>query len=256
MKNSTLQAINEGKKAIGTFFHTGSATTMECLGMTGMDYVIVDTEHGPFDVESSAEFIRAAKLRQITPFVRIKDSGRSSVLKMLDIGAEGLIIPNIHTVEEAKQLVDYGKYLPVGNRGIGMARACGFGYEEFAKDIGNYLAVCNRETLIIPQCETAGSLNHIEEIAAIDGIDGIFIGPFDLSAAMGILGQFDSDEFQKAIARILKACQDNGKISMIYSGSIEASKQYLAQGFDAVAYRMDTNLFIEAVTDIVQAIRD
>lgn len=255
MNNSTLQSFKDGIKTIGTFFQTGSATTMECLGLAGMDYAIIDTEHGPFDVESTAEFIRAAKLRQISPFVRVKDSSRSSILKMLDIGAEAIIVPNVHSLDEVKEIVSHGKYLPIGNRGFGMGRACGFGYMDFAKDIKQYMATCNREALIIPQCETLGSLEQIEAITALEGVDGIFVGPFDLSASMGMLGQFDNTEFIQAVHRILKACKTNNKISMIFASSIQDAKAKLNQGFDSVAYRIDTNIYTEAVMDIVQALR-
>jgi len=100
MRNEIRQKLQDGEKVIGTFFEIGGATAVECLGLADLDFFIIDTEHGPFDVESSSDFIRAAELRKIAPFVRIKDATRSSVLKMLDIGAKALIIPCINSVEE------------------------------------------------------------------------------------------------------------------------------------------------------------
>ncbi len=100
------------------FFEIGSSIAVESLGIAGLDFLIIDTEHGPFDVESTMEYIRAAELKDLTPFVRVKDRTRSSILKMLDIGAKGLIIPFIKTVEDAEKIVEYGKYFPVGKRGF------------------------------------------------------------------------------------------------------------------------------------------
>ena len=120
MKNLLKEKMIKGEKVVGTFFELGGNTAIECLGLSGLDFLIIDTEHGPFDIESSMDFIRTAELRNITPFARIKDISRTSVLKMLDIGAKGLIVPCVETALEVKNLVEWAKYYPLGKRGFFM----------------------------------------------------------------------------------------------------------------------------------------
>jgi 4-hydroxy-2-oxoheptanedioate aldolase len=255
MKNLLKEKMMKGEKAVGTFFELGGNTAVECLGLTGLDFLIIDTEHGPFDIESSMDFIRTAELRNITALARIKDITRPSVLKMLDVGAKGLIVPCVETVEQVKDLVQWAKYYPVGKRGFFMARPAGYGYESFAQNVDEYFRICNEETLLIPQCETMGCLENIEEIVNIEGVDGIFIGPYDLSIGMGKPAQFSDPEFTQALARILKACKEAGKFSFIYTGSNAAAKQYLADGFDAVAVSMDAAVYINAYIALVSEIK-
>lgn len=255
MKNLLKEKMDQNQQVLGTFFESGSISLAECLGHTGLDFFIVDTEHGPFDVESTADFIRAAELNAITPLVRIKEISRSAVLKMLDIGAKGLIIPCVETVEEVKNLVEYGKYFPLGKRGFAPARAAGFGFKEFAKNVPTYFETCNRETLLIPQCETLGCLKNIEEIVNIDGVDGIFVGPYDLSIAMGKPAQFDNPELIEAIQLILETCRKAGKYSFIYGGTPEKVSQYFADGFQGVTYSMDTIIYTQAFQKITAELR-
>ncbi len=255
MSKDIRQKLQDGEKVVGTFFEIGGSTAVECLGLSGLDFFIIDTEHGPFDVESSADFIRAAQLRKIAPFVRIKDAARPSVLKMLDIGAKALIVPCINSVEEVQKLVEYGKYYPVGMRGFAPTRVSGFGFEEFAADINHYFEFCNKSTMIIPQCETLGCLEHIEEIAAIEGVDGIFIGPYDLSISFGKPGQFNDPEVVHAFDRVVKACKAAGKFALIYAGSEEVAKKYLEDSFDGVAYNMDAIVYINAYKNIIKNIK-
>ena len=185
-----------GEKTLGTFMKLGTATAAECLGLAGLDYLIIDTEHGPFNPQSALDFIRAAKLYNITPLARVQEISRAAILKLLDVGAMGLIIPCVNTVEEAKTIVSYGKYAPVGERGVANTAGSGFWFEDYASHgMPAYFETSNRETLLFPQCETLGCLEHLEEIVILPGIDGIFVGPFDLSTAMGIPGQFDKPEF-------------------------------------------------------------
>ena len=254
MKNAIKEKMRSGEKVLGTFFELGGNTAVECLGLAGLDFFIIDTEHGPFDVESAMNFIRAGELRGISPLVRVKDTTRPSILKMLDIGAMGLIIPCVQTLDEVRRLVEYGKYYPIGQRGFAPARKSGFGFEPFAQEIGAYFEICNRETMIIPQCETRGCLEHIEEVAAVPGIDGIFVGPYDLSVALGKPAQFTDPEIVGAIARILAACKTAGKFSFIYAGNKDSAKKFFADGFDGVAYGMDAIVYINAYKELIQEI--
>ncbi|HWR62319.1 MAG TPA: aldolase/citrate lyase family protein [Clostridia bacterium] len=255
MKNLLKEKMQKGEKAVGTFFELGSDTAVECLRHTGLDFFIIDTEHGPFDIESSMGFIRTAELGNVTPLARVREISRSAVLKMLDIGAKGLIVPCVDSLEQVKSLVEWAKYHPVGKRGFFTARPAGYGYESFTRNIDEYFRICNEETLLIPQCETVGCLESIEEIVNTEGVDGIFIGPYDLSIGIGKPAQFDNPEFTGAVARVLKACKAAGKFSFIYTGSNTMAKQYLSQGFDAVAASMDAAVFIDAYRALVSEIK-
>jgi len=257
MKNELKIKMENGFPVIGTFFELGDPTAVECLGLSGMDFLVIDTEHGPFDVESTMNLVRAAELRSVEPLVRIKDHTRASVLKMLDIGAKGLIIPNIETVEQVKEIVDYGKYYPVGHRGFAPTRCGGYGFVEHAvEDINEYFKMSNNETMIIPQCETKKCLENIEQIVSIDGVDGIFIGPYDLSIALGIPAQFSNPTFVQSIDRILKACKDAGKFAFIFCGSVDTARKYIKDGFNGIAYSLDTNIFINALKNHIKQIKE
>lgn len=237
MKSTEKRA--SGGRLFGTFFELGGATAAECLGLAGLDFFIIDTEHGIYNQESIAQVIRVAALRGAAPYVRIADASRPNVLRALDMGAKALIIPDIRTPEEVASLVEYGKYFPIGRRGYAPTRSSGFGFEGQAGGLEAYFEDRNRETLLLPQCETAECLAHIEEIAAIDGVDGIFLGPYDLSVALKKPGQLDTPEHRAATARILAACKGAGKLAFTYAGTMEAARQYCADGFDGIAYSMD-----------------
>ncbi|WP_422487030.1 HpcH/HpaI aldolase family protein [Gudongella sp. DL1XJH-153] len=248
--------LDEGKNVLGTFFELGSEEVVESLGYTGLDFIIVDTEHGPYNAESTARFTRAAEVVQLTTLVRVTDISRPSMLRNLDIGAKGLIVPCVETVDEVKKLVEWSKYTPVGKRGYFKARSAGYGEKEFAKDLGEYFQTCNRETLLIPQCETIGCLENIEEIMSIEGVDGIFVGPFDLSIGLGIPAQFDNPKFKAALNRILKAAKDNNKYSFIFSTDAASARKMFELGYQGVAVGMDAGFLISSVKSAVSEIMD
>lgn len=192
MRNRFFEKYIAGEHSLGTFTHLLSAPAIEALARAGLDYVIIDMEHSPIGAEHAAELVGVASGAGLAPFVRVDELSRSPILKMLDVGAAGLIVPQLETVEQARQLVGWAKFAPVGNRGYCPSRDGGWGLDEnYAGGMSGYMDWANRNTMLIPQCETAGCLEHIEEIVAIEGVDGIFIGPFDLSIALGIPGRFD-----------------------------------------------------------------
>ena len=251
MKNRLLELAAQGRPALGTFYELGGIAAAECLGIAGLDFMVVDTEHGPYDVESALTAITAASRRDCAPLVRGKDVTRPSVLKMLDVGAKGLIVPDVRSVEEVRRLVEYAKYYPLGRRGFAPTLASGYGFDQEAADVESYFALCNRETLLLPQCETVGCLEHIEEITAMDGVDGIFVGPFDLSIALGHPGEFNAPVVHDAILRVQAACKRSGKLSIIFTGSAAASRQRFAEGFDSVTMGMDSLFYVEMYKNLV-----
>ncbi len=256
MENKLKKKIEEGEPVIGTFFCLNSVLAVECIGLAGLDFLVIDSEHSPADVENTLNFILAAELRGITPLVRIKNHNRDSILKMLDIGAKGLVIPCIEKPEEVRNIVKYGKYYPLGQRGVAMARSGGFGFKAFSGgDIEEYFQICNQETILIPQCETSGFLENIEEICSLSGIDGIFIGPYDLSVALKKPAKFDAPEFLAAIKRILKVAKDAGKFIFIHANNIKEAKQYLKDGFNGVTLNQDVVLLTKTYKEAVDEIR-
>ncbi|MEI3347104.1 MAG: aldolase/citrate lyase family protein [Dysosmobacter sp.] len=242
--------------SVGTFTQLSSTVAVECLGRTGLDYVLIDTEHSAVGIEFLSSAITAADAAGIVPLVRINDITRSKVLQPLDYGAQGLIVPAVETVDQVRRLVEYAKFPPVGNRGFCPTRDGGYGYDEISmQGTEAYFAHANRETLLIPQCETVGCLEHIEEITAMDGVDGIFVGPFDLSIALGRPMAFDCDEMRAALDRILNACHKNNKMAFIFCGDAQAAKTRAAQGFDSVTAGLDIMALVDSYRAMVQDIR-
>ncbi len=242
--------------SVGTFTQLTSTVAVEALGRTGLDYVLIDTEHSAVGIEFLSSAITAADAAGIVPLVRINDIARSKVLQPLDYGAQGLIVPAVETVEQVRRLVEYAKFPPVGNRGFCPTRDGGYGYDEVSmQGTDVYFAHANQETLMIPQCETVGCLEHIEEITAMDGVDGIFVGPFDLSIALGRPMAFDCDEMRAALDRILNACHKNNKMAFIFCGDAQAAKARAAQGFDSVTAGLDIMALVDSYRAMVQDIR-
>lgn len=247
MDNSLQGKLEQNKKPVGTFFSMGSCEAVEALGIAGMDYVVLDKEHGPYGVETVQQFIRAAERRNITPIVRVKDFARASILKVLDIGAQGIIIPMIKTRQEVLQAVEYAKYYPQGRRGVAFTRSSSYGD---VKSLEDYFKEANEKTLVFPQCETRECVENIDDILDVEAVDGVFIGPYDLSQALGKPGQISDWEIQDIIDRILTACREHGKYSLIYAPDKESAISYFKRGFDSVAIGMDILLYIDTFKDI------
>lgn len=254
MENTLKQKLAAGAQPIGTFFNTASVSLMECLGRTGLDFAIIDNEHSPIEAETTAALVRASELSGICPLARVREISRPAVLKLLDVGVQGLIVPNVKTLAQVQELVNYAKYYPIGQRGFCPSRKDGWGFDGLGS-VPETMRHFNGETLLFPQCETAEALAIIEDICAVDGVDGIFVGPFDLSISMGVPGQFDAPEFQAAVTRIVAACRAAGKYCMFFTGTADGVIDGFRRGFDAMAYSLDAALFIQSVKRDVEDIR-
>lgn len=250
MKNKLKEKLNRREKTIGTFFECGSTAVIESMGLTGLDYAVIDTEHGPFEAESVSEYVCAAERRGLTPLARVKEISRAAILKLLDVGAKGLIIPQVKTVDDVKEIVKFGKYSPVGERGVAGQRANGFAFD-MGGTLEDWFRISNEETLLIPQCETIECLSDIDNIVSVEGVAGIFIGPYDLSTAMGISGQFTKPEFLSAIQKIIDVCHSHGKFVMIYCDNATKANEYFSMGVDSAAVGLDIGIMVEGYRRIV-----
>lgn len=191
MENRLADKKAQGIPSYGTFTQLKSAAAIENIACAPFDFVVIDTEHQTFGTDLMASAVASAQGAGLTPLVRICEISRHAVLHPLDAGAAGLIVPAVKTAEEVRQLVTYAKFAPLGNRGYQPTRDCRWGSSPSFTPV-SYMEEANRKTLLIPQCETRECLEHIEEIASIDGVDGIFIGPLDLSIALGCPLQLDA----------------------------------------------------------------
>lgn len=239
-----------GSQKTGIFFDLDSPLAIECLALSGFQFAIVDLEHGPFTAQGATELICRGKLNGMTVLVRAQDLSRTAILKPLDAGADGVIVPGIRTVDEAKQAVAFGKYYPIGRRSVALTRAASFGCDPKSTVMSELFATKNRETRLILQCETVGCLEGIEEIAALDGVDGILIGPYDLSTDMGIAGEFGHERMVSALERIKNACRLAGKSVMIYSPSAQDARKRFDEGYDAVAVSTASRVFIDGCSRV------
>ncbi len=243
--------MERGEKTVGSFFESGSTAALEMMGLTGLDYVVIDTEHGPFDAERAGEFVCAAERHNLTPLARVNEISRPAILRLLDVGCKGLIVPQVHSIEDVRKIVEYGKYYPLGERGVAGERANCFTYD-MGGSLNDWFRIANEETLLIPQCETVGCLNDIDNIVRVDGIAGMFVGPYDLSTAMGIPGQFDNPDFLKAIQKVVDACHAAGKFCITYCDSAQKARQYFAMNFDSATIGLDVCILVDGYRQVVR----
>ena len=245
--NKFKQAIRTGHKQIGLWSHLCSPISIEILADCGYDWLLLDMEHSPNDVSEVLAQLQAMKGGTATPSVRPPWNDMVTFKRLLDIGVQNLLVPYIQTAEEAHNAVSYTRYPPHGVRGYaGAPRASNYGR------VKDYAHLNANELCLLLQVETLQGLENLEAIANVDGVDGVFIGPGDLSAALGHLGNPKHPEVLKvidnAIARI-KAC---GKAPGILTGDEALAKHYVAQGCLFVAVGADQNVLRDSATALAQ----
>ena len=252
MENKLKQKIQEGHYTLGTFIEIGSMNAIEALHNTGLDFLVIDGEHGHFDTQTITDQIRAAESNNITPLVRIGEISRAEIQRVLDAGALGLILPGLTTPGEVRKLVSLSKFPPIGQRGFSVTRASRWGASKDAQiPLADYMKKRNELTLILPQCENIELLEVIDEVAEMDGVDGIFIGPFDLSISMGIPGQFEHPEFLAAVRKIRNAVKKAGKLLMYFTTDPAITAKLAEQSFDGIALSLDTMILNRGYQELI-----
>lgn len=199
----------------------------EIAGLAGFDFLFLDAEHSSLSVTECENMVRAAEARGIVPLVRVPNCKADTILRYLDCGAMGVILPGIANAEEAKRAVQAAKYYPMGERGLNGVRASDYG---MAKPLSEYTADANRETMVIPIIENREAIDNLDEILAVEGIDGMILGASDLSQSLGVPGQGKHPLVLAAKKRFIEAGQASGKPFGTVVRAGESIDAYLAEG--------------------------
>jgi 2-keto-3-deoxy-L-rhamnonate aldolase RhmA len=251
-KNRVKEMLRAGQATVGVFVGVGHPEVAEIMAHVGFDWIVFDMEHGPLGIETVQSMIQATSGTDTVPLVRVAWNDPVLIKRALDIGAYGLVIPWVNTRDEALKAVRACKYPTAGIRGVGPRRASKYGLE-----IKDYLAMADEEIMVIVQIEHIDAVNNIDEILSVDGVDASFIGPWDLSASMGLLRELPElhPKVTEAINKVLEAGKRTGVPAGIYAGSVESANDYIAQGFQFVALTTDVSYLLRAKEDLEKIVR-
>lgn len=248
-KNRFKQWLGESKVPVGTWLMTASTNVAEAIGFAGFDYVVLDMEHVPVDVPQAIAIMQAVAGTPADLVVRLPWKDPVMVKRVLDSGAQTLMFPYIQNAEEARQAVASTRYPKSGFRGVAAVhRASRYG------TVKGYLQEADREIGVILQLETLEAIAALPEIAAVEGVDGLFIGPGDLSAAMGHIGDIRHPEVQGAIGEAVSACQTRNMPCGIVGADPALVGEYIAKGFAFVAIGSDMSLMMSRAQESLAAL--
>ncbi len=227
------ELVIQNRPLIGTIMTLSAPSVVEVVSRCGFDWLWIDMEHAPLELDQVQSMLMA-KTSRCAAFVRIPGNDEIWIKRVLDLGADGIIVPQVRTQAEAVKAVVAAKYPPLGTRSVGLARAQGFGME-----FSNYVRDANSETTVILQIEHADGVQNIDTILRVEGIDAIIIGPYDLSGSYGKLGEVDDPQIVAAMKTVLDACKRHGVPIGIFALTPEKGKAYLKQGFQLLALGVD-----------------
>jgi 4-hydroxy-2-oxoheptanedioate aldolase len=244
--NPFKQALRRGKPQIGLWVGLADAYVAELLATAGFDCLVIDAEHAPNDPRSVLPQLQAMAPYPVHPIVRPVRGTAESIKQYLDIGAQTLIIPMVETAEQAREMVAATRYPRRGVRGVGSALARASRWNQ----IDDYVRRCDDEMCVIVQVESVDGLTQLERIAAVDGVDGVFFGPADLAASMGLLGKSSDPEVLAAITRGIETVKKAGKAAGTLTSDRALAREYLDQGALFVAVGVDTSILIKAAKEL------
>jgi 4-hydroxy-2-oxoheptanedioate aldolase len=245
--NTFKAALKSGSRAqIGLWLGLADPICAEICAGAGFDWLLIDGEHAPNDVRSILAQLQAVAPYPVHPIVRPVAGEVQLIKQLLDIGAQTLLIPMVESAEQARLLVAAMRYPPVGIRGVGAALARASQWNR----ISNYLHEANSQMCLLVQVETRLGLKNLDAIAAVEGVDGVFIGPSDLSAALGHLGKPGHPDVQQTIDHAIQRIRSCGGIAGILSTDEAQARHYLSLGCSFVAVGLDGNLLMKATQDL------
>lgn len=248
--NEALRAKFAAKEtAFGLWVTSESSAVTEVAGLLGIDWICIDMEHGYLNFKDIQGHLQAARGTDMTVLVRPPSQELEPIKRALDVGAHGIVLPLVDTAEEVRKAYDHFYYPPIGRRGIGGERSVKWGL-----DLENYVKNANDELLFIPMIETQKSFDNLDEILSVDGLEAIFLGPGDLSASRGAVGEWEGPGVAEMNLEILRKAQDRNLASGIVARNTEEAIMRRDQGFGMVSLGSDIGLMIRQIRQMAEAL--
>jgi 2-keto-3-deoxy-L-rhamnonate aldolase RhmA len=249
LNSNFRKRLLNGDVLVGTLITIPSAEVAEIMAGVGFDWLFIDTEHSAFNARGAQTILQAVGQR-CPGVVRVPANDEVWIKKALDIGATGIIAPQVNSAADAEAIVRMCKYPPDGTRGVGIGRA-----HQYGLGFNQYMERANNEIAVILQAETAQALENINEIVKVTGIDAIFIGPYDLSASLGKMGQLTDPEVKQAVETIADACNKAGVRLGIFGAVAEVVAPYIQQGFTLLAIGTDGLLMAQNARETLETLK-
>jgi 2-dehydro-3-deoxyglucarate aldolase len=242
--------LRRREKLLGTMVTLANAASAEVLASLGFDWLFVDAEHGPIETRELNEILQAVGDKAAC-IVRVPEAAEVPIKKALDLGAHGIIVPQVNTAEQAANIVRWSRYAPEGARGVGLARAQGYGLK-----FREYLSAANREIAVIVQAEHVRAVENIDAIVRVPGVDAVLLGPYDLSASLGRMGQIDHPDVVAAIDRVTAACRAVEMPLGYFGVTAAAVRPYVERGYSLIVAGVDTLYLANGAKTLLAELRD
>lgn len=249
--NLFKQALARGEFQAGLWLALADPYAAELCAGSGFDWLVLDAEHAPNDLRSLLASLQSVAPYPSHPVVRLPHGDAALIKQVLDLGASTLLVPMVESAEQAQQLVRAMRYPPQGLRGVGSGIARSSRWTRYE----DYLQQANSQVCLLVQVETRSALEQVKAIAAVEGVDGVFLGPADLSASMGCLGQPAHPEVVSAIETAIQTIRNAGKAAGILCTDESLARRYIAQGANFVAVGVDTTLLAQSTAALAQKFR-
>ncbi|MBL8675651.1 MAG: hypothetical protein JNL07_12235 [Rhodospirillales bacterium] len=256
MADTGLRAhVGTAAPKIGTFiFEFATPGVGQIVKAAGADYAVLDMEHSGFGFDTVRAAVASMRAAALPVVVRVPSQRREDISRVLDAGADGIMVPMVRSAEEARHVLDVAKYHPDGKRGVAM----GFAHDRFtppSTPLPDHFAAHNARTIVMLQIENGSGAEAADAMAAMDGVDVLWVGHFDLSVSLGIPGRFEHPDFRRAVDLTLAACRRHGKSAGRLAATVEECAALHAQGFDFLSISHDVGLFQTALSRGVSDLR-
>jgi 2-dehydro-3-deoxyglucarate aldolase/4-hydroxy-2-oxoheptanedioate aldolase len=252
--NTTLEALRRGKTVFGTMLQElRSPAIPEVMATAGFDFIFLDMEHGAFNWETMADLVKVTRLTGMTPFVRVSDDQYHLVARVLDAGAQGIMVPRVERPEQVENVVHWSKFPLEGSRGCSILK----GHSDYQpQPLQEFTRHLNRENMVILQIERKAAVENIDDLLAVPGVDAAILGPNDLALSLGITNDMHHPQMVRSIDAVVTACKRHAVPCGMHVGNLEALTEWMAKGMRFIVYSTDLSFLLKGAQNGLKALRE